>query len=704
MPFLFTIGVLLGLTRVLTERLCTEDVIADHIEAEVQAELTVTEIEYRSTYGSKYLATLQVLNGNDCRVTVALKTDVLSPFSLGDRIVGRFYCTTITNEADREEYNNDLASGVCAYLLPISHGELVLAESGNGGFGAAIEDFRYRLHGGISDAVGDEAGELIGALLLGTRNTLGSDTVRDFRRAGLSHLLALSGLHLMILTGILEKFMRLCRVGKRTRIAILLSFCAVYLVLTGFSFSMLRAVVMLMILQSSFWFGGRYDVFTALCFGGAMIVLVTPGAVFSLSFQMTMLATFGILAFSGCNQWLMQRIPTGHGLPGLGFRLVRVVLSSLAVTLFATIAILPILWLTFGELSLATPLSNLLMIPIITPLLILGLLLLCATALGSAPWLLVAPVRLLSNTMLRITARVSETDCMLSLGYGFVAFIFIPLFAATAILLVVRLKKRLQPLVLLPTLVAVLAFALCLGIHRAVGADQITLSYRTTGNSEGIILVQNSKAVICDLSNGSFTQLSGHYDLLDEQNVCEVEVLMLTHYHARHSGALAKFCNSYRVNSMWLPEPQSAEDAVILADILSVALAENIAVTVYQSENILTVFESGHLTVSPALTDERSTEPALRIDIAYGEMCVRYESAAYSEYARQQGICDGERQISHLILGGHGPRPHEAILPADATALREVWLANDEIVKHHTPLPGVTYVIAPEVRAVLLEN
>jgi ComEC/Rec2-related protein len=123
--------------------------------------------------------------------------------------------------------------------------------------------------------------------------------------------------------------------------------------------------------------GRRYNVFTALALAVLLMTAIEPLLIYDAGFQLTSLATLGIpLLTPPLQQMLMLGLgKLGHGI-GAG------IAESLAVTMAAQIATLPILALTFGEVSLIAPIANLLTVPLLAPLLVLGGLLALFGAIG----------------------------------------------------------------------------------------------------------------------------------------------------------------------------------------------------------------------------------------------------------------------------------------------------------------------------------
>lgn len=699
---LIALFIAFGATGVLTERHYAKKTLASNINKEISATFEVEEVYSRSVYGSTLLVKLRELNGSPCHAKALLITDDLTPFYLRDRISGSFLCgdleETVLYEGQALECVSD---GAYVSLSTFEGGQIELIKSGNQSFMTRLSDLRENLHFHITALVKGEAGELLSALILGTRDSLDARTARDFRRVGVSHILALSGLHLTILLGIADKFLSWLRVGKRWRILILTVFSFGYLLLTGFSYSMLRAVLMLTVLRLSFFVKEDYDAFTALGAGGAMMVLITPYAVFDLSFQMTMLATFGILAFGKLQARLTRWIPYQKGALGLAYRLLRTVIASCLITVSATVAILPVQWLQFGEISLLSPLANLLMIPLATGVLVLGLLLLVLVFVPIVATVIATPAGWVATLMLKIVGALSPLDGMLSLGYDFVPYILIPFFIITAILLVIDLKK-LDFLVLSPILLTVAAFAVCLSVSNNTGKTQLTCIYRNTGSNEGVLLIQNDTAMICDVSSGSYTQLYEDYHLLKRHCATEIEVLMLTHYHDKQITSISRLSDSIMLRSLWLPLPTTDEDKATLASLLALAAEKGIAVTVYAHNAPLTVFDTGNVSVTEPLLEKRSAEPAIAFSISFGEKTLTYQSAARSEYERHQAV-ESAVTGDYLILGSHGPVPHEEIASTLQSPLKEIVIGNEKALLQYEAAHDCRYILYPEVKTYLLD-
>ncbi len=694
---LLALGALLGGVRVLFDRQASEHVFAERMERECMAELVVREIRYASTYGTELLVEVRTLEGEGCHETAILRSETALPFGVRDRLLATVQIMPLSydNYSENTEYTYR-GEGAGAILLLQAPESAVLLESGIGSFAEKLQSLRAVLSYRIRSILRGESGELLTAMLLGDRSGLGERTVRDFRRIGISHLLALSGLHLAMLLGIFDRLLYALGAGKRVRICAVLPLCLGYLLLTGCSFSMLRAVIMTLFVYLAFLCRAEHDGLTALAVSAAVILLWQPSAVFSTSFQMTMLATLGLLTFGRLDGALRAKLPVHKGWRGIPFFLLRWVLSSFCVSFAATVMILPVLWLTFGELSLLTPISNLIFVPLSMPLLIGALLLL----VFPIP-LFSVPMGALVQAALILAGKLSQIDCVLFLKERFAPYIFIPMLLLIALLLVIDLKRR-WPMIALPPLLAALAFAVCLGVSDAAGANSVQTVYRRAGSNEGLVLVQNGTAMICDSSNGSLTQLKSDWAIVREMGATELEVLMLTHYHAKEISALARFLDAVMVRAVWLPNPLNDAEQEIYTQLCNIAASRGTSTASYAYDTTITVFGSGELSLSTPLYQSRSTQGAFALSFRYGASSLCYHTAALSEFLRAEGSvhnCAAEC----LILGAHGPVPHDEItLPAQGE-LRLVVIGNENVLYWLSLREDVEYIPFPERYDYLLE-
>jgi competence protein ComEC len=204
-----------------------------------------------------------------------------------------------------------------------------------------------------------ERAGLLSGLTTGDTTGMGRATEEQLRRAGLSHLVAVSGSNVAIVAG--ATALLVSGLALPLRVIVCSLALGLFVLVVGPEPSVLRASVMGLVGLLALAAGRRAEPLHAL--GLALIVLLTlrSGLVSSVGLHLSVAATAGIVLFSGHIRRALGRLP---GFVALG----------LAVALAAQFAVAPVLVGTFGELSLVAPVANLLAIPAVAPATVFGLL------------------------------------------------------------------------------------------------------------------------------------------------------------------------------------------------------------------------------------------------------------------------------------------------------------------------------------------
>ena len=231
------------------------------------------------------------------------------------------------------------------------------------GFSSKIWEIRAHVRTELNRALertGYPASALLQALLIGSREDVPQRLYEGFRRTGSLHILALSGLHVTVIYGIIAGvlgFMR--RAGLKFLLAALV--LLFYQFLAGFFPSLLRATVMILVGGASLLLDRDAEPLNLLSISGIAIVCADPFQAFSLSFQLSFLALAGILVLGP----LVRRPLEG--------RIPRFILVPLAMSIGAQIATLPLVAATFGSYYPSGLVASLILVPLTTAFLWAGL-------------------------------------------------------------------------------------------------------------------------------------------------------------------------------------------------------------------------------------------------------------------------------------------------------------------------------------------
>jgi len=227
-----------------------------------------------------------------------------------------------------------------------------------------IETARSRISLLIDQTGEGEHRGVLKALIIGERSQISDGMTTAFNRAGVSHLLAISGLHVGIVAGAafaffqwLLQWMRplLWRAWTRKGAALLtLIPVMIYGLLAGMSPSTQRAVIMVAIFLFTFLLETDQDLINTLAVAAMAILIIHPPALFSISFQLSFAAVFFIVCgLAGTRQ--------GNLKPGVFHKL----LVFIQVSFLAIMGTLPLVMFYFNQISLIGLVSNLVLIPLI---------------------------------------------------------------------------------------------------------------------------------------------------------------------------------------------------------------------------------------------------------------------------------------------------------------------------------------------------
>lgn len=520
----------------------------------VAAEGYVTERLGPAGNNSRFAVRLTEFDGERVQLPFVLECEYRSALQEGERfrLTGSIRAFERTETYDEETYLQ--ADGVVAVLTCADHHACTSLDGTVRTPGLFLRGLNRRLCLWLQSRVGGEAGALACALLLGNRSFLSGETTLAFRRAGISHLLALSGLHVSILIGLLEWLLRRLRAPKLLRVAAVppVAFC--YLLLTGAAVSTVRAVLMAAVLSFAFLLAEHYDAFTALSAALFCILAVTPYAVKDIALWLSFGAAASIVVFlPACRSLLQGR--GWHRLPGPFARLLRGLLMAVLTGLFAGSGILAVSVLCFGSTSVLSVPATLVLSPLVTAALLSGILTLLFPI---RPLIWVARLPLCG--MLRFASLAAETDNALILPtqtaeWGLVWLSLILTLAAAI------LPLRRKGWAALPVIVT--AAFLVTGYLGLFQPSKTSVVYTHVLSGETLIVTQSRKSVVIDLTGGTTQSVSRTVSCLAEAGCAEVDDLVISHYHSQLTALISRLSSRVTVRCIRLPAPQSDRELAV---------------------------------------------------------------------------------------------------------------------------------------------
>lgn len=209
---------------------------------------------------------------------------------------------------------------------------------------------RKKIEGNISRLFNGETASLLKALYFGNKNFIHKSTIREFKRAGVLHVLAASGLHIGIIASIPLLILGFARINRNLTLLATTLILLFYLYITDLPVSLFRAFTMFFIYGIQRFFDLDKNIFNTLFLSALFILSLYPYELYSPGFQLSFGATFGIILLFNLYRRTLSFLP-----PLLS--------NSFALTLSAQIFVYPIIWFHMNEVNINGIISNVLVIP-----------------------------------------------------------------------------------------------------------------------------------------------------------------------------------------------------------------------------------------------------------------------------------------------------------------------------------------------------
>lgn len=444
----------------------------------------ITEIK-DTEYGNASVVsnvTLKGYNSGKVPYKIALYVVGTCSVDLGDEVTFTAQLTDRKSVYD-ERFSAEMIVQGIKYNATVSATELTVCSHSPTIFERANLFVRDTLKKGMN---GDEFA--VGyALLTGNSDFMREETLNGFRYAGISHIFAVSGLHIGFFALALGFLLKKLRCNKLVSAIIITVGCFLYSGVCGFTASSLRATITCSVAYFASVWGEKYDGLSTLGVAGVIILLFRPLELFCVGFKLSFIAVAGILILSTPISRIFKFFP-------------RKIRNGLASVLSAQIVSIPILLDSFGYFSIVSLIANLLLLPIVCFIFIF---LLCCVILAGITTL-TTPILFLPKICLRcVNVCVNAFDYRVFLVSGISFGAVAVFYYACALTSCGFLNFRLKPRIIIS-----LALALTCAVS-AVSYNLILLKtpsvYVVASNNFGATAVKSEKGNILFVSElGAF--------------------------------------------------------------------------------------------------------------------------------------------------------------------------------------------------------
>ncbi len=354
--------------------------------------VVISEPEERDN-GTRFI----FLSNNGERSLVS--ADIYSPIQYGDRI-------TVKSEFKRPEAFDDfnypayLAKDDIYWVADFSKVEILSSGEGN-----PLKKVLYKIKRNFEERIktilSEPYASLLSGLLLAGKDALPKDILEEFRRAGIIHMVVLSGYNITIIAEFFRKFFeRIFLVSTKASTPWLPSLASVsgilfFVLMTGAEATVVRAAIMVLVVIGAKMLGRQYSATRALLLAATLMLIENPKIlVFDPSFQLSFLATLALIYVVPIVEKYLKFIPEKFELK-----------TIVATTIGTQLTVLPLLVYSVGDISLVSLPSNILVLLIIPYTMLLGFI---ATTISYVSVIAAMPFAYIANLLLSWILGVSH--------------------------------------------------------------------------------------------------------------------------------------------------------------------------------------------------------------------------------------------------------------------------------------------------------
>ena len=575
-----------------------------HIKAEIQKVSSLT-------YMSKFDLKVYEINGQKTK-KFNLSLTIFGGIEAGDDELGHILETTVILKNLNDSLTSDLSIAYSkseGYYIASEYAEsdseeensvaVKISPAASRSLNYYFESMRYYTRDVLlknikldyHDTKTQEAALVFG-IFTGDRSYINSSVDTDFKKSGISHALSVSGMHLSIICGIIFAFFNLFKVHKRISCIVIILMCLFFMAFTGFSLPVIRSGIMMILFYTAFLFGRKSDSLSSLLFAGTFIIFLNPYNVLNIGFQLSFFATLGIIAATGINSLVTAKLNSIKKFKIL-INLSKIIITSLIITIAATVFTLPFTSYNFKTLSLIAPLTNLITSPLITAVLFLSICIMIFSFVSFIPFIITIfcmPAYYITKMLLYITNILGSfkysyiaVESTKPTGFYIFSVIFLLLIILCFIIPKISAKKFIKPVLFSLSAIVFVIMTLSLIYPRIIFKNSVRLAYYSDDKNQNIILFQKDydSVDIIDITHGTQSHIKSVYDIITENGALNINSIILTDYRKRHVQMIKKYMTYSNINKVYIPEPLDDYDVEVLNMLYYLSLTENFELIKY---------------------------------------------------------------------------------------------------------------------------
>lgn len=432
-------------------------------------------------------------------------------------------------------------------------------------------------------------------ILLGDKYAIDEDIKSDFSNVGISHLLSVSGLHVSIIAQFLLMVLLFFKIPKKFACLFSCFGILLFMGITGFSPSVVRSGVMLILCFIAPIFKLTADSLNSLGFAILILTVFQPFSGGDIGLLLSFFATLGIILLSSKLELFFKDKTSNlkHGKKILNY-----LIAPIAVTICATIFVLPITMLFFKKVSLVSIIANIL---IVFPSMIMLILTLIA-ALLYLLWplqFIAMPLGLISGVLINYITACA--NILAEIPFSAVAtsqpFIIFWLGCAVLLLAVSLFIGKGTSLIKMSALLSCILLFTGIISYQFVTRDLTSLAILDTGDGCSLVLTKDKRSAVisCGGDEIKYSKLSQY---LDSQNVSKLDYVLLSDFEDETSRYAQDVIDQYNPYYVILPDRDDIDSK------LSKSISDSSTAQYFTSKSILNFW--GNIKITTINSDNQS--------------------------------------------------------------------------------------------------
>lgn len=571
----------------------------------------------------------------------------------GDRVETVVHCTLADHAASGEEITYYTAKGI--FLTGQGYGRLNIQRPDRIPLRDLPAYWSRALKESLAAAFPGDVSGLVQALVTGNRDNLSDPFTTSLQRSGLSHTVAVSGMHLAFLAGLVSLML-----GGWRRLASLVTIpvTLIFTLTAGCTPSVVRAAVMILLLHIGPLFYRERDEFTSLGTALLLLLLQNPFAAAHIGLQLSFAAVAGIfLCAQPLQHALLARIPFRPAKKWTFWWVVQLppkfVVSTFCATLGASVFTVPLSAVYFQSVSLIAPLSNLLTLWAVGILFGAGVLIgTLGVFVPELAVLLAQPMALLGRYLKWVIDGLAGIPFSAVTTQSFYYRAWLVLVYLLLILIPILPGKKRW---IIPTCCGVSALCLAMLLNTWSfwwGRGAVTVL--DVGQGQSVLVRSGRFLCLVDCGGDSYDNAGDiAADFLGDYGVSRLDLLVLTHFHADHANGVAQLLERMEVDALAVP-PATGEEEPLREEILTAAREKGVEILEIREDTCLTLDGDRTVRLYAPLGAGETNEAGLTCLISTGAFDTLITGDMGSDVEQRLLARASLPDLEVLVVGHHG--------------------------------------------------